>query len=448
MKMKLQPAYHGETNTLDPWDITLWGREVLSLLREKNLAVNFVNTDYEPTIEAYGRVVNARVRGNLKAKRKNHNSDVKVQKLKGSTTPVELDQFWHTSFVVDDWGSTRTFGGLVDEFLEPAAFAISGGINASILGQGPKFIDRRFGELGGVTATNVQSYFAGFNGVMNEGQDWGGAPLFIGNSTRTAGISADIFAKVNESGSSATLRKAQLGEIYNMNPYKTADVPGNPNRALTNTTTTTAAAIPGATTIALTSVTGVDAGDRIAVAGKPYRVASVASLVVTLTSPLLEPVANGATVKAFGQTTVDGAKSAGHAEEIYLDAAVVKGDVIDIVDGASAGFTTYTIIDIDGTEVWLDRPLAQDIADGAVVSLWPGGNYNFGFSKNAMLMVARGLPVVPPGLGSRSTMVNYGGLPLRITLSYEPRGQQTLVTLDMLGGLKPVMLNEGGILLA
>lgn len=446
-KIVIQNAYHGDTNTLDPWDITLWGREVLSLLRERNLAVNFVNTDYEPTIQQFGQTVNARVRGDLKAKRKNHNSDVKVQKLVGTTTPVVLNQFWHTSFVVDDWGATRTFGSLIDEYLEPASYALSTGINASILAQAPHFLGRRYGELGSVSSTNVQSYFAGFNGVMNEGQDWGGAPIFVGNETRTAGIQADIFAKVNESGSSETLRRAMLGQVYDMEPYKSSDVAGNVNRALTHSTTTSAAASKGASVVSLTDATGFDAGDRISLAGKPYRVASVATNDVTLTTALLEEVASGASAKAYGQTTVDGAKAAGHAEDIALDAAVVKGDIIDIADGSGEGFSTYTVIDVDGSEVLLDRPLDFAIADAAAVSLWPAGNYNFGFARNAMLMVARGLPVVPDNMGARSTLVNYGGLPLRVTMSYEGRGQQVLVTLDMLGGLKPVMLNEGGVML-
>lgn len=443
--MKKVPTY-GDGNDTRAWDLTLWGYEILMALEENYLAPYFCNRDYTAdNINELGETVNVRVGSKVSARRRNIDNPIKKQKLKGTVVPVKLDQLWHFSFPVGDWGKSRQFGDIINRYLRPAAQALAQGMNQSVLAQGVRQYAngnvRAYGKLDGLSPTNAVSNLAGFNGVMNVDQDWGGAPLFIDGETRTTLLQVEQFTKTNEHGNDLVLRKAYLGEKFDMQLYKSSDVAGSRHRVPTNMTTTTAAALKGATVIAVASATGIVAGRVISVDGKPYKVASVATLNVTLSSGLLESVASGASVKAYGQTTVDGAVDKDHAEEIVFDDTVYSGDVLSIGDH------TYTVIQINDDGVLLDRPLEADVADGAVANIWPGGAYNFAFAPNNIVLAARALDIVPPGLGAECIVTSYNGLPIRITRGYDMDYQQIVVTVDILGGLAPVIESDGGVLL-
>jgi len=441
-------ATYGDNNDLRAWDLTLWGYEILMALEENYLAPVFCNTDYAANnVNQLGETVNVRIADKAQARRRNFGSPVKRQKLKGRVVPVKLDQLWHHSFAVGDWGKTRTFESIITQYLLPAARSIAQAMNQSVLAQGVRQLhgenNRVYGKLNGLTPTNAVTNLAGFNGVMNKGQDWGGAPLFIDGDTRTTLIQVEQFTKVNEHGDDSVLRKAYLGEKFDMHLYKSSDLPGSRLRQATNTTTTTAAASQGASVIAVASATGIVAGRILSVDGKPYKVASVSTLNVTLTKPLVESVASGASVKAFGSTAVDETDGYEiyHAEELVFDDDVFVGDVVDIGDH------TYTVIQINSDGVLLDRPLEDDVLDGAVVNFWPGGAYNFGFAPNNIVLAARALDAVPPGMGAESVVTSFNGLPIRITRGYDMHYQEIVVTVDILGGLAPVIETDGGILL-
>ena len=442
-----------DDNDLDPWDITLWGREVLAELDENRLASNFVRSDYDSNdIQRYGRTINARIAREMKFKRRNHRSPVKKQPLVGETVPLELNQLWHTSFTIDDWGSTRSFGDIAENFLTPAARALSRGMNASILGLAPQFIERRGGRLQGLTPSNGLQYITEVNTAMNVKQDWGGAPMFINNDTRGELLQVGEFVKVNESGSNEVLTRAQLGMKMDMVFYKSSNVPGTRVRTPVADSTTASAAAPGASTVVLADATGFAAAQRVAIAGRPYRIASVdaGTDTLTLTSPLLEGVDSGAVVETYALIGIDHSDGygKGHAEGVLFSATVYEGDILDI-EHDNGGFGTYTVVQIDGNEILLDRPLEDAVSDSNDVSPWPAGAYNLGFSRNAILMATRPLPI--PRFGDQnlvaSTVVDYNGIGVRITATYDGDYQEVLVTLDILGGLVPVMKNEGGVLL-
>jgi hypothetical protein len=351
---------------------------------------------------------------------------------------------WHCAFVVDDWGATRTFGGIIDDFLRPAASVLAKGVHASVCGQAPRFLGRRAGALGGLTPTNAVSLIGQFNGAMNAGQEWGGAPLFIDNDTRTTLITTNQLTKVNEAGDSEVLRRARVGQLYDMDIFKTSFVPGNRARAATQTTAVNGAVSKGSATIVVDSDTGIVAGSRISVAGIPYRVVSKSTVTLTIEGGMLEDVADNAVVLVYPTTTTSAGYAAFHAEGVAFAASVVKGDVIDIVD--AGGYSTYTVIQVDGSEILLDRTISSTVSSGALVSIWPAGAYNFGFSENAMLLAARALPVVPTGLAN-SIVTSYNGLPIRINMTYDGDLEQVVVNVSILGGIAKVMENEGGVLL-
>jgi len=104
----------------------------------------------------------------------------------------------------------------------------------------------------------------------------------------------------------------------------------------TSSTTTTAAAASGATTLALTSVSGIQVGDRLSATGlatSGVQVTAINALVVTVDTPVLSAgVTSGATVTITPETRVFNTYFAGQqalAEAVAEEFHVVIGPVVD-----------------------------------------------------------------------------------------------------------------------
>ena len=104
----------------------------------------------------------------------------------------------------------------------------------------------------------------------------------------------------------------------------------------TSSTTTTAAAASGATTLSLTSVSGIQVGDRLSATGlatSGVQVTAINSLVVTVDTPVLSAgVTSGATVTITPETRVFNTYFAGQqalAEAVAEEFHVVIGPVVD-----------------------------------------------------------------------------------------------------------------------
>ena len=104
----------------------------------------------------------------------------------------------------------------------------------------------------------------------------------------------------------------------------------------TSSTTTTAAAASGATTLALTSVSGIQVGDRLTATGlatSGVQVTAINALVVTVDTPVLSAgVTSGATVTITPETRVFNTYFAGQqalAEAVAEEFHVVIGPVVD-----------------------------------------------------------------------------------------------------------------------
>lgn len=104
----------------------------------------------------------------------------------------------------------------------------------------------------------------------------------------------------------------------------------------TTTTTTTAAAASGATTLSLTSVSGIAVGDRLSGTGlatSGVQVTAINSLVVTIDTPVLSAgVTSGATITITPETRVFNTYFAGQqalAEAVAEEPHVVIGPVVD-----------------------------------------------------------------------------------------------------------------------
>lgn len=70
---------------------------------------------------------------------------------------------------------------------------------------------------------------------------------------------------------------------------------------------------------------------------------------------------------------------------------------------------------------------------------------NLGFTRDALALVVRKLPVVPPGMGAIQTYAEYGNFGMRITMSYVPGQLEQQFTVDVLYGTG-VLRNNFGVL--
>jgi hypothetical protein len=150
-----------------------------------------------------------------------------------------------------------------------------------------------------------------------------------------------------------------------------------------------------------------------------------------------------------GQINNSGGYAAGWQKALTVDTFSVAPKVGQFVTfGVTDTTTVYTIMQASSTSILLDRPLEAAVADNDKVNLGPAGSYNLAFHRDAMTLVVR--PLIPPraGTGALSATVNYNGLSIRATITYDGTKQGHLITLDFLCGIKVLDTNLGAVLLA
>ena len=105
---------------------------------------------------------------------------------------------------------------------------------------------------------------------------------------------------------------------------------------------------------------------------------------------------------------------------------------------------------IDGEEgatvVSPSRPPVTAMSDDDVIGIGPAGNYGIAAHREAIGFISRPL-ATPPVAGVTSFVADYNGLGLRVTMSYEGRAQNVLVTVDLLCGTTVFYPERGTVLL-
>ncbi len=74
--------------------------------------------------------------------------------------------------------------------------------------------------------------------------------------------------------------------------------------------------------------------------------------------------------------------------------------------------------------------------------------YNLAFAPDAIALVVRKLPVVPPGMGAIQAYQEYGNFGMRITMSYVPGQLQQQFTVDAVYGVGVLRNNFGQVVLS
>lgn len=437
-------------NSVDPYSPEAWAQESLAVLEDNIMAAGLVNRDFEETIASFGDTVNTRQPAMFQAKRKTVDDDVEEQNASATNVAVVLNQLVHVTFLLRDAERSLAFKDLVTEFLDPAMKAQAKFLDQIVLGQLPQFLGNAVGGLGSISSSNVRDrILAGRNKMnVNKAPEENRNLIWTPNS-ETEALKLDLFVSAQNVGDGGqALQTAALGRKFGYDNYMSqlgASVPTTAVTAATGAINNASGHAVGATSVTVDGFSAaIPAGSWVSIDGQPYRVVSTTGgatpTAIVISSPgLRAAVVDNAVVKTTqaGAVNLSGGYAAGYAKYIAFDGLTATPAVGQLVSFTTSPTSAiYTITDVTSTTMQLDRPLEAALADNDAVNVGPAGEYNFGFTRNAISLIVRPLAVVPAGMGAMSAVINYNGLSMRATLSHDGVKQGVRVTLDMLCGVK------------
>jgi hypothetical protein len=282
-----------------------------------------------------------------------------------------------------------------------------------------------------------------------------GRNLVLGPRAQKETLKADLFVSTEKRGDAGTaLRTASLGSVYGMDTFMDQNVSYVAESGVDVSSGITDAAYAAGDTVVNTTVTFADVaalGEYVVFGGegKPYRIASVVDTGgdadITLTEPLRDAVANGASATVYlgGEVKAAGGQLAGYAKEIDVDTHTAnKGPQLgqQVTFGTGASSHTYSVVAVSETsttesQILLDRPLDAAIVADEDVFYGPAGGHNIAFHRDAVALVNRPLMTVPSDAGARSFVASFDGLAMRVTMQYDSKSQGMRVTFDLLCGV-------------
>jgi hypothetical protein len=454
--------YANDNNAFIP---ELWAMEGLHILEENMVMASLVHRDFSNEVANYGDVVNTRRPGTFATRRKTDSDSIVLQDAAATNVQVPLNQHMYVSFTIKDGEASKSFQELVDIYLLPGMMGIARGIDRVILGAVPSFLTNKVGKLGTLSALNAKDSLLEAREKMNENLAFPESRnCVLAPSAETAMLKTELFLKANERGDSGrALREAALGRVLGFDTWMDQNVSGL-SAALLDTATGAMGAAYAAGSSSNMDVTMspnfiATVGEYAVIAGngQPTTLSVVASDAnttnsVALDEALVDAVVNTAVITISQKCQIDltAGYAAGWAKAINLDGFTATkyprvGQLIDISG------VTYVIIESDDNsgdrEIWLDRPLEVAIIDGADVFPGPGGSFNLCFHRDAIALVTRPLALPANALGVRSQVGVYNNIAMRVTMQYDITTQGTVVTLDILCGVKQLDARLGCVLL-
>lgn len=470
-------CYINDFDTADrAWVPELWAQETLALLEENMVIGRLVYTDFEDEIKSFGDTVNTRKPGEFTAKRKGVNDDVTVQNATAVKVAVVLNQHVHTSFMIKDGEESKSFKDLVVEYLRPAAKSLATQIDRVLLGQVIQFRANQTALDPVSPADDIKDLILDLREVMNVNKvPVDGRNLILTTKTETEALKLDLFISADKIGDDGTaMRKASLGEKLGFSTFMCQNTPSSLSTGYTDGTAGNPGSIDnGNITAGSTSFTMTTDSSAILpgmyvqftdACGGIYRVVSSSATTMVLDQGIISDIADDQLVRYYtlGAVDIDGDSATAYPAGYEKAINVAAGGVIPTV-GQFVGFTTsgnvlysgeYAIIDVEagaGTGdyyITLDRPLDVALAstNGDKICYGPRGQYNFAFDRNALALVVRPLAIPQEGTGAKAGVASYNDLSMRITITYEGRGQGHLVTCDLLCGVKVLDVDRGAMM--
>lgn len=475
--MNLFPlCYANDNDALIP---EIWAQESLAILEENMVMANLVHRDFSPLVASYGDVVNTRRPSEFTTRRKAQSDSVDNQDASSTNVQVPLNQHIYVSFTIKDEEASMSFKDLVSYYMEPAAMQMGRSVDKILLGQAPQFLDNKAGKLATMSSSTAKDYVLDAREVMNNNKAYpNGRNLVVTPQAETEILKTELFIAADSRGDGGTaLEEARLGRILGFDVYMDQNAPYLAlSSADTNTLNHTAGASAGDTgNKACTSATEVTNGEFVwftgdaqpqvisahSGSGSTTGVTLVDAYKYAVTANAVGYAFNAAAVDLAGHTSANSsitAYAAGYDKKIKLDGFTanklpVAGQIL--AHGTGTSRKTYTIIQVESISanytsvyVWLDRPLDTAMANNDVVFPGPHGSMCLAFHRDAIALVNRPLALPANALGVQSAIGSYNNLSMRVAMQYNISSQGTVVTLDMLCGVKVLDENLGCVLLA
>ncbi len=404
-----QPFTACYENNLDAFIPELWAREGLAMLNSNLVMAQMVHRDFEPEVAKFGDVVNTRRPGEFKIRRKKDGTNLTQQDAVATNVQVPLDQWFYSSFVIRDGEGSKSFQELSQIYLQPAMKTIAEGVDRALLGQVHRYFGapaNRVGKLGGLSASTAKDYVLDAREKLNIAKaPLDGRKLVMAPTSETAMLKTDLFLKANERGDGGTaLQSAILGRILGFDTYMDQNVNCVLSGSDTDSDPVTEPYAAGATGD-LASVLAPTVGEFVNVAGndQPTWATAADADSFQLNEALKYATEDNAVATRWVKCVTAAAYAAGYSEGIALTVTEGKAPQVGqlLAFGATPGTRhTYTVIESEGSgtscTVYLDRPLAAAVGNGANAFPGPYGAMNLAFHRDALALVTRRCPAEQP----------------------------------------------------
>ena len=461
---EVQLVVHANDN--DAMKPQKWANESLAILEENMVMARLVHRDFSMEVANFGDVVNTRRPAEFITKRKIDSDSVVNQDATTTNVQVPLDQHIYVTFTIKDGESSKSFQDLVDMYMAPAAMQIARSVDRILIGQAPQFSANQVGSLNELTSANAKATILAAREKLNNNKAYAsGRNLVLSPASETDILATELFISANQRGDGGTaLEEARLGRVLGFDTYMDQNTPfcSQVNAEVaTDGNLVTGATAGQTTTMCFTSAYQVVVGEYVWITGEgrlhEVGVVAGATTDITLIDPVVNTLANNTVAVIYKSCDVNSAYASGWSKRILLDGYAaglepVVGQTISFGTSTGGDRHTYTIIEVTAVDttsgyVLLDRPLSASLANNDLAFPGPAGSLNLAFHRDAMTLVSRPLALPDSSLGVRTAVGAYNDVAMRVAMQYDISSQGTIVTLDLLCGVKVLDTNLGCIML-
>lgn len=429
----------GYVNDLDNLTAEILAKEALEIFLESWVMGAHVATDFKDEVASRGETVSADYPVELDGDILAEGASMIPDSAAVGKHLVKLNRVVYKALPFTDREKARSLKGLVEYFLAPMIRSVAQKADQIIKGEIYQSYPYSVGTLGG-TIGYEEAVDAGT--LMTEAEvPTDGRNLIVG--PRIGGQvrkSTDFIDRLSLTDKSL-LRTGVIGGINGFVVSETSSF------ATVGTTDTTVGAInkvgghaAGETALTVDAFSAaIVSGSWCKIGGVPYRIASTTGgatpTVITLEAPgLRDAVADNAVVTIYDPALVN--LVAGY--EVGYEGGIVFDSVTPVLgQGVTLGVTgaPYSVIKVDGSTVYLNRPLETALADDDELFLMPGGNYGVGMHKNSIQLVNRPLALPGQNQGVDAYVASDGTWSIRVMRSYSHLATTEVVSVDFIMGI-------------
>lgn len=427
-------------NTLDVLTLDKLSKESLEIFLESRILGNYVATDFKNDFSQPGETVIATYPAELTADRLPERGTKGISDAVAGSHSITLNQHLHVTLNFYDREKIRSEKDLINMYMAPMARALAQKYDRTIQGE----LMGSYLYTAGALGTDLDyDQFVDAGMLMTENNvPVNGRNVIVGPRLGAQIRKADGFVGDLSLTDSSLIRTGVIGQIGGFLVSET-----NSFAAIAESTTVVDVLINNASGYAIgDSVLVVDghtgtyaAGFWVKIGGIPYRTTAktdnTGNLVgITVEGGLRKAAANNDVVTLYTYPLVNlvAGYDAGYEGAITYDGGVTP----KVGQGVTFGTTgdPYTVVKVDSTTIWLNRPLDAAIANDAPIFLMPGGNYGVAITPNSIQVVTRPLPPANGGGVVSSTAVGEN-FSIRVQTGYDILTSREIITMDCIMGV-------------